>query len=55
MVPQRPTRPSSTNLPKDVLFIVADWNAKVGSQKVPGVTGKFGLGIQNETGQGVKV
>ena len=51
MVPRRPTRPSSTNPPKDVLFIVVDWNAKVGSQKVPGVTGKFGLGIQNEAGQ----
>ena len=36
---------------KDVLFILGDWNAKVGSQKTPGVTGKFGLGIQNETGQ----
>ena len=32
--------------PKDVLFIIGDWNAKVGSQKTPGVTGKFGLGIQ---------
>ena len=37
--------------PKDVLFIIGDWNAKVGSQETPGVTGKFGLGIQNETGQ----
>ena len=36
---------------KDVLFIIGDWNTKVGSQKVPGVTGKFGLGIQNEAGQ----
>ena len=36
---------------KDVLFIVGDWNAKVGSQETPGVTGKFGLGIQNESGQ----
>ena len=35
----------------DVLFITGDWNAKVGSQKTPGVTGKFGLGVQNETGQ----
>ena len=33
---------------KDVLFIIGDWNAKVGSQKTPAVTGKFGLGIQNE-------
>ena len=36
---------------KDVLFIIADWNAKVGSQETPGVTGKFGLGIRNEAGQ----
>ena len=35
---------------KDVLFITEDWNAKVGSQETPGVTGKFGLGIQNEAG-----
>ena len=36
---------------KDVLFIIGDWNAKVGSQELPGVTGKFVLGIQNEAGQ----
>ena len=36
---------------KDVLLIIGDWNAKVGSQETPGVTGKFGLGIQNEAGQ----
>ena len=36
--------------PKDVLFIIGDWNAKVGSQETPGVTGKFGLGIQTEAG-----
>ena len=36
--------------PKDVLFIIGDWNAKVGSQETPGITGKFGLGIQNEAG-----
>ena len=36
---------------KDVLFITGDWNAKVGSQKTPGITGKFGLGVQNEAGQ----
>ena len=36
---------------KDVLFIIGDWNAKAGSQEIPGVTGKFGLGIQNEAGQ----
>ena len=36
---------------KDVLFIIGDWNAKVASQETPGVTGKFGLGKQNEAGQ----
>ena len=36
---------------KDVLFIIGDWNAKVGSQETPGVTGKFGLGEQKEAGQ----
>ena len=36
---------------KDVLFILWDWNAKVGSQETPGITGKFGLGIWNEAGQ----
>ena len=36
---------------RDVLFIIGDWNAKVGSQEIPGVTVKFNLGIQNETGQ----
>ena len=36
---------------KGVLFITGDWNAKVGSQEIPGVTGKFGLGVQNESGQ----
>ena len=36
---------------KDVLFIIGDWNAKVGSQETPGVTGKFGLGVHNEAGQ----
>jgi len=36
---------------KDVLFIIGDWNAKVGSKETPGVTGKLGLGIQNEAGQ----
>ena len=36
---------------KDVLFIIGDWNAKVGSQETPGVTGKFGLGMWNEAGQ----
>ena len=36
---------------KDVFFIIGDWNAKVGSQETPGVTGKFGLGVWNEAGQ----
>ena len=36
---------------KDVLFLLGDWNAKVGSQETPGVTGKFGLGVWNEAGQ----
>ena len=36
---------------KDVLFIIGDWNAKVGSQEIPGVIDKFGLGVQNEAGQ----
>ena len=36
---------------KDVLFIIGDWNAKVGSQETPGVTGRFGLGMRNEAGQ----
>ena len=37
---------------KDVLFFIGDWNTKVGSQEIPGVTGKFGLGVQNEAGKG---
>ena len=37
---------------KDVLFIIGDWEAKVGSQEIPGVIGKFGLRVQNEAGQG---
>ena len=36
---------------KDILFIIGDWNAKVGSQEIPGVTGKFVLGVQHEAGQ----
>ena len=51
MVLWKPTRPSRTNTPKDYLLIIGDWNAKVGSQELPGVTGKFGLEIQNEAGQ----
>ena len=38
--------------PKDVLFIIGDWNAKVGSQETPGVTGKFGLGVQRKQDKG---
>ena len=41
-------------LKKDALFIIGDWNAKVGSQETPGVTGKFGLGMQNEAWQRLK-
>ena len=36
---------------REVLFIIGDWNAKVGSQEIPGITGKFGLGVQSEAGQ----
>ena len=39
---------------KDVLFIIGDWNAKVGNQEIPGVTGKFGLGVQSKAGQRLK-
>ena len=48
MVLRRCTR---SNTKKDVLFIIGDWNAKVGSQETPGVTGKFVLGVRNEAGQ----
>ena len=41
--------------PKDVLFITGDWNTKVGSQEISGVTGKFGLGVQNEAGLRLRV
>ena len=37
---------------KDIFFIIRDWNAKVRSQEIPGLIGKFGLGVQNEAGQG---
>ena len=40
-----------TNTKKDILFIIGDWNAKVGSQEMPGITGKFGLRVQNEARQ----
>ena len=51
MVLWRPARPSNLTPKKDVLFLIGDWNAKVGSQEAPGLTGKFGLGVQIETGQ----
>ena len=44
-------RPSRTNTQKDVHFMIKHWNAKVGRQEIPGVTGKFGLGIWNEARQ----
>ena len=47
--------PSRINTQKDILFIIRDWNAKVGNQKTPGVRGKFGLGAQNEAGQRLTV
>ena len=47
----RPKRPSKTKTKKDVLFIIGDWNAKLRGQEIPGVAGKFGLGVQNEAGQ----
>ena len=46
-----PIRRFRTKPKKDVLFIIGDWNENVGSQEIPGVTGKFGLGVQNEPGQ----
>ena len=52
MVLWRPIRTSRTNTKKDILFSIGDWNEKVGSQEIPGVTGKFGLGVQNEAGEG---
>ena len=48
---RRPTKPSRINTQKKVLFIIGDWNANVGSQEIPGVTDKFGLGVQNDAGQ----
>ena len=42
---------SRFKIKKDVLFLIGDWNAKVGSQEIPGVAGKFSLGVQNEAGQ----
>ena len=46
-------RPSRINTPKRYPFIIWDWNAKVGNQEISGLTGKFGLGVQNEAGQGL--
>ena len=46
-----PTRPFRTNTKKGMLFIIGDWNAKVGSQETPGVTGKFDLRMRNEARQ----
>ena len=52
LVPWRPKTSSRTNAnKKDVLFIIVDWNANLGSQEITGVTGNFGLGVQNESGQ----
>ena len=48
---RRPIRSSKTNTKKRCPCITGDWNAKVGSQEIPGVTGKLGLGVQNEAGQ----
>ena len=42
--------PLELTSPKDVFFIIGDWNTKVESQEIPGVTGKFGLGVQDKTG-----
>ena len=47
----RPTRPLALTPKKDVLFIIGDWNAKVGSQEIPWVTGRFQLGVHSEAGQ----
>ena len=47
------TRPSNANTKKDVLYIIRDWNAKVGSQEIPWVSCNFGFGVQNEAGKGL--
>ena len=47
----RPRRPSRTNRKKYVFFVIGNWHAKVGNKEIPGVTVKFDLGVQNETGQ----
>ena len=51
MVVRRPTGRFKTNTKKGCPFHLRDWNAKVGSQAIPGVTGKFGHGVKNEAGQ----
>ena len=51
MVLRRPRKPFRTTAKKEVLVITGNWNAKVGSQEIPGVTSKLGLGVQNEAGQ----
>ena len=51
MVLWRHAGSSIINTPKNVIFIIENWNAKVGNQEIPGVRGKFGLGVQNEAGQ----
>ena len=51
MVLLGPIRPFRRNTQKDVLFMIGGWNAKVGSQETPGVTGKFGFGVWKEAGQ----
>ena len=51
MLLSRSTRFLELNPRKDVFFIIGDWNANIGSQEIPGVRGKFGLGVQNEAGQ----
>ena len=51
----RTYKTSRTNTQTDVPFIVGDWNEKVGSQEISGITGKFGLGVQNEAGQRLRV
>ena len=52
MRPSRTNTHTHTHTHKDVLFIIGDWNAKVGSQETPGVTGKFGLGVQMKEDKG---
>ena len=49
--PRRPSRTNTKKKKKKVIFIIGDWNAKVGSQEIPGVIGKIGLGEQNEAWQ----